>query len=158
MDPYELFEFDAELAETGVWFTFAGGRLRIARRDNPRYREALRALVKGKERLIRLGSLPASEMHEMRRLMCTHDSTHRCRLRWQRFWLTPTHMQSFSSTTKRCLMRMLSVSLCWIGSSRYAPGRNKKSIFDSSLSKRVRLMREAGRSAGQRLEWSCVAS
>lgn len=65
MDPYELFDFDAELAETGVWFTFAGGRLRIARRDNPRYREALREFAKGKERLIRLGSLPASEMHEM---------------------------------------------------------------------------------------------
>lgn len=67
MDPYEQFAFDAELAETGVWFDFTdGSRLRIARRDNPRYREALRALAKGKERLIQLKAISESELHEMR--------------------------------------------------------------------------------------------
>ena len=66
MDPYELFDFDAELAEAGVWFPFAGGsKLRIARRDNPRYREALRALAKGKERLIQLKSISEGDLHEI---------------------------------------------------------------------------------------------
>ena len=66
MDPYEQYAFDAELAETGVWFPFGGGsKLRIARRDNPRYREALRALSKGKERLIQLKSISEDDLHEM---------------------------------------------------------------------------------------------
>ena len=66
MDPYDQYAFDAELAETGVWFGFTGGsKLRIARRDNPRYLEALRALAKGKERLIQLKAISGSDLHEM---------------------------------------------------------------------------------------------
>lgn len=59
MDLKKHFETDRALEEEGVWFDVGdGGRLKIARRGNRRYRDRLRALTRGKERQLQLNTLP----------------------------------------------------------------------------------------------------
>lgn len=62
MDPYKQFATDAVLVEEGAWFDIGdGGRLRIARAGNRRFREQLRELSRGKERRIARGLLSEDE-------------------------------------------------------------------------------------------------
>ena len=66
MDLKKHFEVDKALEEEGAWFDVGdGGRLKIARRNNRRYREHLRRLTRGKEQQLRLNVLPEAAAEEM---------------------------------------------------------------------------------------------
>lgn len=59
MDVQKQFRTDEKLEIEGAWFDIGdGGRLLIARKGNARYRHRLRGLVRGKERQLRLDTLP----------------------------------------------------------------------------------------------------
>ena len=69
MDLKSHFEMDRTLEEEGVWFDIGdGGRLKIARRGNRRYRDRLRGLTRGKERQLQLNTLPEDVAED---LLCT---------------------------------------------------------------------------------------
>ena len=66
MDLKNRFETDKLLEEEGVWVDIGdGGRLKVARRGNRRYRDKLRALTRGRERQLQLNTLPEDIAEDM---------------------------------------------------------------------------------------------
>jgi len=66
MDLKKQFETDRALEEEGVWYDVGdGGRVKVARANNRRFRDRFRALARGKERQIQQNILPEDVAEEL---------------------------------------------------------------------------------------------